>query len=83
MRLVPRQLQRAGMTGEVPYYGGRMTPGQARAATHQGSAAASTDPPGQRSAGDLTRRLESIQQLLDDGVIDQAEYQSLRDRILS
>ncbi|GAB7007011.1 hypothetical protein JCM18899A_44840 [Nocardioides sp. AN3] len=26
MILVPRQLQRAGMTGQVPYYGGRLTP---------------------------------------------------------
>jgi hypothetical protein len=26
MVLVPRQLQRAGMTGQVPYYGGRLTP---------------------------------------------------------
>jgi hypothetical protein len=26
MLLVPRQLQRHGMTGAVPYYGGRLTP---------------------------------------------------------
>ena len=26
MLLVPRQLRRAGMTGNVPYYGGRLTP---------------------------------------------------------
>jgi hypothetical protein len=31
MRLVPRQLRRAGMTGNVPYYGGRFTPAQAAA----------------------------------------------------
>ena len=29
MLLVPRQLQRSGMTGQVPYYGGRLTPAQA------------------------------------------------------
>ena len=34
MRLVPRQLQRAGMTGNVPYYGGRFSPAQAYAAAH-------------------------------------------------
>jgi len=34
MRLVPRQLRRAGMTGNVPYYGGRFTPAQAYAAAH-------------------------------------------------
>lgn len=34
MRLVPRQLQRSGMTGSVPYYGGRLSPAQAYAASH-------------------------------------------------
>jgi hypothetical protein len=34
MLLVPRQLRRAGMTGNVPYYGGRFTPAQAYAAAH-------------------------------------------------
>jgi hypothetical protein len=34
MLLVPKQLMRAGMTGNVPYYGGRFTPAQAYAASH-------------------------------------------------
>src|SRR6476646_9723055 len=34
MLLVPRQLLRSGMTGNVPYYGGRFTPAQAWAAAH-------------------------------------------------
>ena len=34
MLLVPRQLQRVGMTGHVPYYGGRLSPAQAYAASH-------------------------------------------------
>ena len=34
MLLVPRQLRRVGMTGDVPYYGGRFTPEQAHAAAH-------------------------------------------------
>jgi hypothetical protein len=34
MLLVPKQLQRAGMTGNVPYYGGRFSPAQAYAASH-------------------------------------------------
>ena len=37
MRLVPRQLQRSGMTGNVPYYGGRFSPAQAYAASHPNS----------------------------------------------
>ena len=34
MLLVPKQLQRVGMTGMVPYYGGRLSPAQAYAAAH-------------------------------------------------
>jgi hypothetical protein len=34
MLLVPRQLQRVGMTGTVPYYGGRFSPAQAYGASH-------------------------------------------------
>jgi hypothetical protein len=34
MLLVPRQLQRVGMTGNVPYYGGRFSPAQAYGAAH-------------------------------------------------
>ena len=34
MLLVPRQLQRVGMTGAVPYYGGRFSPAQAYGAAH-------------------------------------------------
>ena len=34
MLLVPRQLKRVGMTGGVAYYGGRLTPAQAYAASH-------------------------------------------------
>jgi hypothetical protein len=34
MLLVPKQLQRVGMTGTVPYYGGRFSPAQAYGAAH-------------------------------------------------
>ena len=44
MLLVPRQLLRSGMTGSVPYYGGRFTPAQAYAASHP--SAPPPDPPG-------------------------------------
>jgi hypothetical protein len=36
MLLVPKQLRRAGMTGTVPYYGGRFSPAQAYGASHPG-----------------------------------------------
>ena len=41
MLLVPRQLRRAGMTGDVPYYGGRFSPAQAYALSHPGPPPAS------------------------------------------
>jgi hypothetical protein len=41
MLLVPRQLRRAGMTGDVPYYGGRFSPAQAYAVSHPGPPPAS------------------------------------------
>jgi len=53
MLLVPRQLQRAGMTGNLPYYGGRFTPAQAYAASHpRGAAPGPLSPaPGAPTAG--------------------------------
>ena len=41
MLLVPRQLRRAGMTCDVPYYGGRFSPAQAYALSHPGPPPAS------------------------------------------
>ena len=74
MLLVPRQLQRAGMTGDVPYYGGRLTPAQAYAASH---------PP--RPLPKPTARTEdpllALQHLLEAGVITPEEYRALRERV--
>jgi len=54
MLLAPRQLRRSGMTGNVPYYGGRFTPAQAYAASHPG-----WRPPGSApSAGGAISRAE-------------------------
>jgi hypothetical protein len=81
MLLVPRQLQRAGMTGNVPYYGGRFTPAQAYAASHSRSrpphATLAVRPAPPRSPTDA---LEALERLLDTGVITPTEYQELRDR---
>jgi hypothetical protein len=51
MLLVPRQLRRAGMTGEVPYYGGRLSPAQAYAVSHPGP-----PPPSVATAVDVVGR---------------------------
>ena len=78
--MVPRQLQRAGMTGNVPYYGGRLTPAQAYAASH----AARPQPPPRAAAKSPTREadpLQALQHLLDAGVITADEYRELRARV--
>ena len=81
MRLVPRQLRRAGMTGNVPYYGGRFTPAQAYAAAHPsqwpGGAGSRT------GAGPRADPLAALQHLLDIGVITAAEYEELRARVVA
>jgi hypothetical protein len=66
------------MTGNVPYYGGRLTPGQAYAASHSSPPArapASAPAPPQRDP------LEALEQLRATGVIDEQEYEQLRTRI--
>ncbi|BBH68294.1 hypothetical protein ACTI_49790 [Actinoplanes sp. OR16] len=59
------------MTGDVPYYGGRLTPAQAHAASHPNR-------PRPRPAPDP---LVALRQLLDAGVITAQEYQDLRARV--
>jgi hypothetical protein len=85
MRLVPRQLQRAGMTGNVPYYGGRFSPAQAYAAAHpsgQPPQPAPPVPPTTR-AGSLADMLAALQHLLDNGVITTREHAEMRARVVA
>jgi hypothetical protein len=76
MLLVPRQLLRVGMTGDVPYYGGRFTPAQAYAASHSSprpvAPAPSTRADQQRAA---------LQHLLDTGVITPEEHERFAGRV--
>ena len=94
MLLVPRQLRRSGMTGNVPYYGGRFTPAQAYAASHPYTGAQGPQPPGPVQGGRTelpaaapARATSSedtllvLQQLLDSGVLSQDEYDDLRSRV--
>ena len=89
MRLVPRQLLRSGMTGNVPYYGGRLTPAQAYAASHPPPPApppppspppppAPPPPPVAVSGPDPLR---ALQHLFDTGVITAEEYREFRARV--
>jgi len=77
MLLVPRQLQRVGMTGDVPYYGGRFTPRQAYAASHPPPAPPPPQPPAPPAAGQMA----ALDHLLDTAVITRAEYDDLRARV--
>ena len=76
-----------GMTGNVPYYGGRMSPAQAYAASHARPAQQqrpppqpAPPPPPPRRAVPLGDTLKALDHLLESGVIDQAEYDRLRAR---
>ena len=80
MRLVPRQLQRAGMTGSVPYYGGRFSPAQAYAASHPTQPPPRPAPPrpAQKREAD---QLAALGHLRDTGVINEDEYRELCARV--
>ena len=85
MLLVPKQLRRAGMTGDVPYYGGRFSPAQAYAASHPAHRRPAPPSPSPRQAvpaKGAADTLATLRHLLDAGVIDEAEYQQLRARLM-
>jgi hypothetical protein len=67
-----------GMTGSVPYYGGRFTPAQAYAASHPAPPPPPPPPPAPRVRRDPVAALDD---LLASGVISETEYQELRDRL--
>ena len=75
MILVPRQLRRSGMTGNVPYYGGRFTPAQAWAASHPAPRPAR--PPAAPAQADKRDPLEALRQLRESGVLTDEEYAEL------
>jgi hypothetical protein len=81
--LVPRQLRMTGMTGNVPYYGGRFTPAQAFAASHPTQPPIPPRPAQPPNAAAPVRRdpLEALDRLLETGVVDRQEYEQLRARI--
>ena len=80
---MPRQIQMAGMTGGVPYYGGRFTPAQAYAASHPPAPPAPPVPPPAAAAPAVSRgdQVEALQHLLDTGVLTQEEFDELRARV--
>lgn len=97
MLLVPKQLKRVGMTGSVAYYGGRLTPAQAYAASHPSVPPPTFADPMTTGGGFVRAPVPAqgpnfpaqpkpdtqlaLQQLLDAGVITQTEFQQLRARV--
>jgi hypothetical protein len=77
MRLAPSQLQRRGMTGNVPYYGGRLTPWQIQALSHPAPPAAQVPPPVTKD----DRARIALQQLLDAGILSPDEHAEYRRRV--
>ena len=94
MFLAPRQLQRAGMTGHVPYYGGRLTPWQIQGINETAKRRPPPPPPSAPAplgttvpvlpapAADPAHALAALGQLLDSGVISAQEYATLRERVV-
>jgi hypothetical protein len=77
MRLAPQQLQRQGMTGNVPYYGGRLTPWHINAISHPA-------PPASQAPLPVTkddRARIALQQLLDAGILSPEEHSEYRRRV--
>jgi hypothetical protein len=68
------------MTGNVPYYGGRLSPEQAYAAAHPAHRAPSPPPP-PPPPSDPAVTLEALEQLHATGVITDEEYERLRARV--
>lgn len=93
MRLAPKQLRRAGMTGDVPYYGGRLTPWQIQGLTDTAAQApASPAPashlspshplPSAQHGPSANEAMAALDVLLRSGVISPDEARALRGRII-
>lgn len=98
MRLVPRQLQRSGMTGRVPYYGGRITPTVAYAIDHPDAppqtqwspayqmgrppAPVPPPPPAAPAEPDRAATVAQLDALLASGVITREEHDAIAARVL-
>lgn len=84
MILVPRQLQRASMTGQVPYYGGRLTPAHIYALEHPGEPVPPSlgFPPGRLVAPPREpEALRRLRELRDQGVLTDAELETFAARV--
>jgi hypothetical protein len=88
MLLAPRQLQRHGMTGAVPYYGGRLTPAHVYGIQQQARQGRPPAPPPAPQAPPAPLRnqrtpnavRDALTYLRDTGVLTPREFDDLRAR---
>lgn len=71
------------MTGDVPYYGGRLTPAHVYGVQHAGQRPAPPPAPrpAPRPARSVDEQLAMLEALREEGTITAEEYQTLRARI--
>lgn len=86
MRLVPRQLRRSDFPSSVPYYGGRLTPdviAGIRPSTAPPAPPATPMPTGPRPlpAARPSGSLAALEELRTLGLLTDAEYRTIRQRI--
>ncbi len=81
-----------GMTGNVPYYGGRLSPRQAYAASHPRKPPPPSPPPPAHATPssapaepvrepDPQATLAALENLFETGVVSREEYDDLRARV--
>ena len=87
MILAPRQLQRSGMTGQVPYYGGRLTPAHIYSLEHPGEQVPPSlgHPSMTRSASGQKepKIVRQLRKMRDKGVLTEEEFATIAARVRS
>ncbi len=78
---MPRQIRMVGMTGGVPYYGGRFTPAQAYAAAHPPPRPPAPPPAAHAPVASPGDQIEALRHLLETGVLTQEEFDELVARV--
>jgi hypothetical protein len=88
MILVPRQLQRSGMTGQVPYYGGRLTPAQIYSLEHPKEQVppslrhpSMTGPASGPKTVNEPKVVRQLRKLRDKGVLTDDEFEAIAARL--
>jgi hypothetical protein len=82
MIMVPRQLRRSDFPSSVPYYGGRLTPQMIAGLQSRPAPRPAPSPLPPPSAPDRSRQLATLDELRAEGVLSEAEYDDMRQRIL-